>query len=512
MSHEIKRHASIAAKRRSSGLDMGDLRNPLVQLIYITKLSRDWRPYLSHTEVSLVLLILDQTVGSQHESWGFSYRRLAEGDQFTPGMNFDQRHIKRLIAGLEDRGFITTRPNSRGVEITPNLDWRPGVNTQTLPKRRNKTTPKAVPISTLWVAPVENGQDGPQSGDIHIIPRPRSGDIHVTPWVSSMSPIREQAGIREQANQKREQAGCRQPLCAGDDTLPETISSPAPIRMRQRPTRPVKEPIPPVAPPPLTEVGKPATVTESDLFSDHIRQRAPAKGRGRGGVDPRTTVHPGAIETTMRHAFEASYANTPGARWFDWTDKERAMVNSAILKRWPAGDAEGCHAFFEWLVNEWPMIRSTLFGWMQRPPAPEFPEISFIVRHRVKIVPAFQRREFESWSARLTEPMDRLRAKLLREGVPEEALAHRLATEAAKEEMREENAKALAAAAAELHQAQAVREQAKRIERAKGYVHPESEVAKKQRYAEVMEALGPIDPNEEIDLVGAADRAAKDWQ
>lgn len=267
-----------------------------------------------------------------------------------------------------------------------------------------------------------------------------------------------------------------------------STSAPVPVRMRQRPPRttsPEKETPPPVAAAPSPE--KPALATEADLFPEHVRQDAPAKG------DKRKSLKPVALEQTMQRAFVLEYTGTPGAFFQPWTEKQRHMLRASIIKRWPKDQPELCHQFFEWLVADWFHIRIRHFSWMKKNPAPAFPEIGFIINQRATLVPAFHGRERDNWLSSLPDAEQRRYLTLTQqEGKTEEEARMIMAEERAREKMREENAKAKAAANSAWRKAQIRDAEASRKLRRSAEPHPQSQAAIAQRRAELLAAAPPL--------------------
>lgn len=126
----------------------------------VRRLSREWRPYLSPSELSVLLLIIDQTVGMSRAEWGFSYRMLGCGDKLTAGTGLDKRQLIRIVAALEEIGFIAVRRTPKGLQIEPNCEWKPGPAT---PREAEK---RAI------------GRGKGKSGDTDVT---SSGDTEVTP-------------------------------------------------------------------------------------------------------------------------------------------------------------------------------------------------------------------------------------------------------------------------------------------------------------------------------------------
>ena len=422
------------------------------------RLSREWRPYLSPSELSVLLLIIDQTVGMSREEWGFSYRMLEYGDVLTAGTGLDKRQLIRIVATLERIGFITVRRNSKGLLIRPNSEWESG-----------PATPRAAERQAI-------GRGKGKSGDTDVT---LSGDTEVTPPVTRKSPIREEAKEKEEIKKEAENAAARY-RGGHRDTFSSSFS--APVRMRQRPVRqsaPEKETPPPVAPTPSPTDGWVEATPATTKQQPH-----------------RENVKPGSIEQTARHAFEVAYAGRPDYLFMPWGKRDKGMLKTVILNRWE-GTAEECHDMFEWIFSEWDAIIGHNFRWMKKSPPPSLPEIGFIVRQAYRIIPLFTKNKRDKWIAQMSDPEERRYHELtVREGNTADEAKMIIAEERAVERMREENAKAKADANRALRVARLEAERAAKLRR-RG-IHPSSETAKRMAAEEAARRPTDMPPLEDI--------------
>lgn len=423
-------------------------KDPVVMLTCYDKLSIEWRPYLTNTEVSLLMLIFSQTVRWGRTSYLFSYSMLENGNKNTPGTGLSKDRLIKLLNGLHERGFITKNSTTRTMEIVVQLDWKAGPETSPTPKRRNKTTPKALPASTLWektalIGSVETTNNDP------------IGSVENTLLVVPKIPLIEQEG--EQAECK-EQAPLRHP--SGDrEGFPEIVYRQRPTGERPALPLPARKTIPPVAPAPLP------------------KQLAPS-----------------AIEATFRRAFDDTYKDRPGAVCPAWTRKDYSIAKTVMIGRW-SGKTEELHEFVRWSVTEWEYVVGRKFQYRTRFPAPEMPDIKFLAKEFFAFLNAFEGCKHDEWLKGIDDREERRYLELTTKlgKTPEEAQLE-IAENRAVAKLRKEMAQTKAESRAMANRAKAAEDRMKRMRRIEP--HPESEVAKKQRAAEeaarLQELLGPI--------------------
>lgn len=313
------------------------------------QLTREWRPYLDHTELSLLLLILDQTFGMNRRSWGFTYGKLGHGDKMTAGTGLSKRHLIDLVDNLERLGLITTLRNSKGIDIVPDLDWQPGPDTPTALERaerrsverseKRKVVRPAAPHDEVHVESGEAGCTG-------LAPMGAAGRT------TSGEAGRTHKRTRQVRDRSIEENEARGHLSATAAPAPAKETSVPVVRQRQRP------------------VANGAS-WEKDASGEKERFPVPAAALSLAPDKTAIRLTPEAIDQTLRRAVARYWPNaiTP------WPNERRIGVAQLIAARWSRTGTgpQMAHRFADWLIWAWSDIELTYA-------APEYPEADFIGR------------------------------------------------------------------------------------------------------------------------------------
>lgn len=448
---------------RSINLQKLKNRDPVEMLNSFDKLNVEWRPYLSSTEISLLLLIFGQTIRWGRISYGFSYTMLEHGNKNTPGLNLSKDRLIKLSNGLHKRGIITKASTTRSMNITVNLDWTPAPETSPTPKRRNRTTPKAVPVSTLW------GEEA-RIGSVENTNGVGIGSVENTLLVLPKLPLLEQAKKNKKV---LEQAPLRRPSVAGAGF--------SEINLRRRPTGeasalpfPAKDAIPPVASHPLPEV--------------RMRKRPPRL------ADVQRLLTPGAIEVTFRRAYEDTFSDRLGLPCPKWTRKQYGIAKRALIVGW-MGTPQGLHDFVYWSVGHWEQVVGRKFQYRTRFPAPKMPDFEFLAKEHFAFENAFGENTRDGWLSGID---DRERKRFL-----ELTVQRGRTDEEARMMIAEDRAlTTLGGRIAKVGESnRSIFNHNKRLEKElretksklrKYELHPESQIAKERAAAERRERLGPL--------------------
>lgn len=319
-------------------------KNPKYQQWVLRFYSRNYQQYFQPGQWAVLTHILDQTVSAGRDTWGFSYRKISNGDSKTDGIGYSKRQLQRLVDQLEGMGVIHVVRNTHGLQVTPNISWKPpeGMPLASESRRKRHVPGRSAKIETgctenrprRW-DDSDVTRDKTCTSDTHVTP---GSDTHVTPLMTPMSPIRgEDVGGEE----LREEAGSPRIAIA--------MVGGSPFEKENKTASPKENIIPPVpAAPPFPAVD--------------------------GSMEAKS------IARTLRRAFSLDYPDTPIDRW---PDVQRTAVARCIAHNWAAKEAKNwpehevvgaCHGFADWLVASWAEIN-------RRVEAPDFPTSQFIARY-----------------------------------------------------------------------------------------------------------------------------------
>lgn len=453
-----------------------EAKDPVAQQTIMRRLTRDWIRPLEPSEFQMLAFILGATC-----NWGkldrrFTYRYIEHGDNMTAGTGVSPRHARRLVTALEDKGAISvdrSDMHTLGLLIRPNLNWKPEVGMLSLPKRiKDATHTDETPADGFGRTP-RTDLAGPSG----------HGWPDIKEDLQNISPEEPLAGSSTSSR-------------AGGETL--NFLPQSQTRKRTRPALPAKEPTPPVAATPPSKFDPAKVVAELQAKSADKADKA------------KLNLKPVSLEATYRAAlrdgFEGSDLPLPAA----WGAKERGQAKK-LFEGYSQLSAEDAHECLRWVVLNWRALRSSLFGWMTRSPAPDVPHIGFLLSRRVNIVAAFVDYRTDGRIDRIEDEDTRRVAKLVRAGKSDEQARLQVAEENAVRRMREENAKAKQDASHLLRAAQIAEKQMEKKYRGRAEIHPQSETAQRLRREEAQKNFD-AGSGELPDLLAALHEAdAKGW-
>lgn len=480
------------ARKLVSEADLRDITQPIGQNHFARKFMREWI-VLPDEQWKLLGFIFGRTI-----EWGktgeyFTYRLFSAGDHASRGLNKSERPLRAALIALEKAGVIVVNRQeaaTKGLFITINLEWNPKANVLPVPKRFQSGA------NTVTDAPENDGR------------------ASVTPVADSLPPrlqIAAPSGRRQPDIKARisQQDSFQHERGAGPASLPlDTAPRFAPLDFdpasgweSEPAARPKNSSSTPVAP-------APSSTTVEDIM-------APVVARDRKRLAKASQIlKPGALEETFRIEFAEHFGRQPGAIFPAWTPKDMGMVKNMFMKRW-AGTAEEAHAFVCWSVANWSaMMSRPCFSWMKRDRPPEFPELSFWLRHHANFLVEMGRESTDRWISDMKDFEQREFHRLtVKEGMSPDAARMRIAEDRATRKMRDENNAAKQVANAAWQKAEMALHEANRA--GSRTPHPRSLAAQEARLAQEEETLRkareehgiqPLGENDPIpDLIAAAD-------
>jgi hypothetical protein len=455
---EMREQDELGSIVRSWYADKGNFK---YQALLSREVDRQIVCYFDLNVQAMLRHLFDQTIQMGRDSWGFTYARIAKGDVMTNGVGCDERTAMRLVAQLAETGIIIKEPNSKGIQITFNLNWRPQPG-----QRRAYESRKRAPTmkrSDIPVTPAVTGMS----------PQPLTG----------MSPIRE-----EDVGEKAIRGEAIYSAPASQDR--ERISDDLNFHLK--------------------DCGEKTSIAKQEPSNSPAASALPssvetvtAKATRRTNERPATAkqkMNPGAIEETFRAAFEEAFHDYPDAIFVPWTPKERAIVNNALIKKWP-GSPEELHDYVRWAVTHWSGIMCHRFSWMKRD-RPEVPTLSFLIAQQKNFLQAHTSYRTDCWINSIKDQEERMYATLTIKGgkTPEEAqleiYEHRAIVR-----MRDENRSAERRANDAWQKARIVEDRTKRMQPT--VPHPNSPAAREARQQADMEAIRAAREANPIPALGA---------
>lgn len=131
-------HPSLREDAYSASPKVPTFKNPMFQQTVLRHFDRNCLPYLTRPQSHVFRHILDQTISAGRATWGFSYRKIAEGDGHTKGVGLSRRQVIRIVASLEKLGVISVDANTKWNNITPDIRWMPGPDMPTVQEKRKQ--------------------------------------------------------------------------------------------------------------------------------------------------------------------------------------------------------------------------------------------------------------------------------------------------------------------------------------------------------------------------------------
>lgn len=321
------RTANEAAQRapqdlRERELFQNDPNNPLAQLSYLRHHDREWAPYLTPQENTVLRFILSWTVCWAKEQRRFTHKFIRYGNPYLGGTGMSETQIKVHLNTLKDKGLlsISELKEHNCLSICVNLEWNPDKSTRTVAgKPANPGAENSTPPSR------KTGQ--PPAG------KPATTTEQAT----------------EQVSEEKTEQDSRRPSDAG-----EVLAN---VNLRKRPTGES-----PALPLPAKETNPPVAATPLPLPSP---------------AEDRQSLKPDAVERTMHRAYHRCFSESSRTLW---VGEDRHALAACLAISWNKAAKAGrlnapteCHAFADWLVETWPSIRQIC-------EAPEYPDLDFI-RH-----------------------------------------------------------------------------------------------------------------------------------
>lgn len=337
-------------------------------------LEREWRLYLSSDERDFLRYLIDNTV-----EWGRSVLDVTIDQMLSgvpsdndsgwtwrlPPVGFSRRTLERIIAKLKAKGALTIEVVHRTCQrICLNFLWTPmeGVMSLLIPKnRKNVDAETDDEISGLSVA---------SSLTAKLAGKKNSDDL----LTANLAGIDRQSGGPIKQNDKHNEENHFKPSLrsAGAD-----LPVPGRIRQRTRPTLTPESQEPSPVPAAPSRTGRALDVFEDKTEAAVARwQREGVESRKQKAAAARERDSSDAYHTTYTAAWAETFPGVPCPTWTQ-NDKHRfrAMIKSRLYD-----DPQKRHDFVDFVVRNWPQIRSTKFGWMTKVSPPDKPNIQFLTR------------------------------------------------------------------------------------------------------------------------------------
>lgn len=116
-----RRGAELASKHVQAGVDI-----PAVErLQFFQTLSRHWRRYLTPSELSLALYIVDRSIGWGKPSFSACVDNILYGNKEFAGLGMSRRSYFRAVKSLQAKGMIVRRGSRERTSFRINMGWKP---------------------------------------------------------------------------------------------------------------------------------------------------------------------------------------------------------------------------------------------------------------------------------------------------------------------------------------------------------------------------------------------------
>ena len=326
---------------------MPDVRSPLGQIQAIQRLNREWRPYLSTSELSLVSYLLDNTICWRRDTLRATLAQMVDGiPAWLPRVGLSLSTLERTMAALVARGAVVIGPvkGRRIYTYRVNMGWEPEMSRIATPKRlQGKAQDQTLDIfgSPLNVSmPViltnlDPQNDGPKYHKANTI-SPIGGSVQKSleegvfgdaPPYPAPATVRVRVRVRP----------------AGAGALDHPADGPTAFPGQSCPPTTVAAVVAKLAPPAPTKA---------------------AANKATGATN----------DTRWRQSWEVAFPGTPCK---PFGAKERHIMVE-LRKRAEAQKIDWLD-FLGFCVTEWRMILRTQFAWMKQKAPPQFPEVGFII-------------------------------------------------------------------------------------------------------------------------------------
>lgn len=427
---------------RNGKPDPNDLSNPVSQLKVYRRLSREWRAHLSHAELSLLLFMVDRSVGWSHGHVRITKNQILNGDtKHGAGFGGKPTQLKALLGRLCSLHVLNRIP-AAGEDLRQNkgdtyeINYRMTADEMlSITKKREEELEKGGdPRSENRPTPGQNF-DHPPVGKSTPINRTntRTSDRTTSPGSADASPA-VGSGLGEGDYSSPEENLDSVPAEKSENVNPGSPKLPLPVRRRQRPTaKPAQSKTAPSAPVlPVAKKVNPGSTskTAADVLAE--AKARPARNTQRG-------AKPTDLEKTFVSACTDSFAEIGGYNHVKWTRKDLGKVRTVFINRW-GKDVEDLHQFFEFVGSKWSQLRKEYFKWASRPAMPVAPDIGFLILRNKEFVAAWRDKatfdglkKLKSWEQKQYHYLTK------DEGKSHEEALRIIGEEAAQRKMRAEN-------------------------------------------------------------------------
>lgn len=491
----VRLNPSLRSKKER-GRDEHGITNPLGQLAVYRALSRVWRSNLSSPEISVLLYLVDQTVGIGVETRTLTVRGMIRGADKACGLGMSNTQLRAHLHNLENKGFILVNSDkSTGFTITINREWSAEMAAKEADEGCGEvlSTPKR--LQEKLSSSVENedsGWDTPTgkpAGPYRKTDNPPSGNP-AEGVAENRYPLKEPTLSTYSKNLSESSCGSSDDDRDGwensseENSSPQTTSS-IPLGSVRKRTRPSAQ---------KTEQAVPAenfaTGCNDPLFEEDRVPAIPVRTRTRPTAEQlaaererkaearRGRSNPGAVVETFAEAFGLAFSDIEGMRLHTLTKIELGKLKQGLCKDW-AGEPEQLHDFVAYCVSNWTQLIAENFKWMTKRPAPIAPDLLFLNWQRKEFIDAWNHRARSSWLDKIDD-LDRRRYNTLTKvrGMPHDAAVLQIAKEKAARETREEVDTKLAEAGRRMRTAQIMEQRAVPVPVPEGKSHKDKEIAR----------------------------------
>lgn len=384
-------------------------------------LNRKWRRYLTPTEMSVMLYLLDRSVGWGNDSFTAMTTNVLNGNEEYAGIGLSRRTYYATLKALEAKQMIIRRSVRDATKITINVGWSP-------------EDADMLPIPKGLKAKAENGtEDDQKSG--YCTPRsagfatPRSaGFAPQNTVVSEYSKkdteavadaptsgvfARPRKQVSPEKKESRECLGVDKEFGQWDDSTQPAVTLPAPVRQAASRT---------------TALDAVKAKLAGAVAADHRR----AETKTTRALTSAKSLKATDVELIWRNALTETFSMVGHVVW---SIKDKGRVNVAI-KKWAYAEVGTFGALVDYAVRNWTQIVDRKLSWMKQNPAPRTPEMGFFLFRMVDFLTVWQSRELDRFANDMDQPeYDRLKARGLTHEEAIRAMARKDAVGALREEM-----------------------------------------------------------------------------